>query len=544
MKKEFLLLCGCFLMALGGTVLTGCGEEEIVQKEPEKEEQEQEKEEEEEPEPTPEVPQKPEKGCITLSTDTQKYLTENNTLQINFSYSAQQKIFSFTADTTWSLRIESSSEWISVASDSTTNENQVSIKRNGPFIEVDGEGSDKPYNLYIRATQNDNTETRRAYIYIHTLYHYFENPEEEKPYRYSGDILQSAPQLTEHEAYISYAGGFHEIKYISSYHKQRSLVDWIHIIGQLDILSTQPYYKVDPNNTGAKREGKIVCTGTDFSGNVLGTDTLTVIQDFQKVEMQVNVSTAGTLQDLIPFEQKYEITDLTLTGNLNGDDIRFIREMAGIDYAQEPTDGKLAYLDMSGANIVYGGKPYYDSYTTSDNKIGHYMFSDCKLCSVILPRSITNIWGNVFEKCYNLTSVSIPNHITSTGYFTFQDCISLTTIELPSEITEIEQWLFYNCENLSSLNIPNKVRVIRQRAFFNCSKLTELTLPASLETIEEGAFNNCTNLNTIHCQAAEPPLCSGALGIEEHATLYVPKGTLAKYKDAAGWKNFKEIVEE
>lgn len=255
MKKEFLLLCGCFLMALGGTVLTGCGEEEIVQKEPEKEEQEQE---EEEPEPTPEVPQKPEKGCITLSTDTQKYLTENNTLQINFSHSAQQKIFSFTADTTWSLRIESSSEWISVASDSTTNENQVSIKRNGPFIEVDGEGSDKPYNLYIRATQNDNTETRRAYIYIHTLYHYFENPEEEKPYRYSGDILQSAPQLTEHEAYISYAGGFHEIKYISSYHKQRSLVDWIHIIGQLDILSTQPYYKVDPNNTGAKREGKYV----------------------------------------------------------------------------------------------------------------------------------------------------------------------------------------------------------------------------------------------------------------------------------------------
>lgn len=419
MKKEFLLLCGCFLMALGGTVLTGCGEEEIVQKEPEKEEQEQEKEEEEEPEPTPEVPQKPEKGCITLSTDTQKYLTENNTLQINFSYSAQQKIFSFTADTTWSLRIESSSEWISVASDSTTNENQVSIKRNGPFIEVDGEGSDKPYNLYIRATQNDNTETRRAYIYIHTLYHYFENPEEEKPYRYSGDILQSAPQLTEHEAYISYAGGFHEIKYISSYHKQRSLVDWIHIIGQLDILSTQPYYKVDPNNTGAKREGKIVCTGTDFSGNVLGTDTLTVIQDFQKVEMQVNVSTAGTLQSLIPSEQKYEITDLTLTGNLNGDDIRFIREMAGIDYAKEPTDGKLAYLNMSGANIVSGGKPYYDNNTTLNNAIGYYMFSDCKLCSVILPRSITDIWGHAFYNCYNLTSVSIPDHITNIYHFTF-----------------------------------------------------------------------------------------------------------------------------
>ena len=260
--------------------------------------------------------------------------------------------------------------------------------------------------------------------------------------------------------------------------------------------------------------------------------------------MQVNVSTAGTLQSLIPSEQKYEITDLTLTGNLNGDDIRFIREMAGIDYAKEPTDGKLAYLDISEANIVYGGKPYYDNNTTLNNAIGYYMFSDCKLCSVILPRSITDIWGHAFYNCYNLTSVSIPDHITNIYHFTFRNCISLTTIELPSEITVIQQWLFYNCENLSSLNIPNKVRIIMQEAFSNCTKLTELTLPASLETIEEGAFNFCTNLNTIHCQATEPPLCSGALGIEEHATLYVPKGTLPKYKDAAGWTNFKEIVEE
>ena len=158
--------------------------------------------------------------------------------------------------------------------------------------------------------------------------------------------------------------------------------------------------------------------------------------------------------------------------------------------------------------------------------------------------TITNILDTVFMKCYNLISVSIPDNIGNIGFYTFRDCISLTTIELPSEITEIEYQLFYNCENLSSLKIPNKIRIIKQEAFLNCSKLTELTLPASLETIGEGAFNNCTNLNTIHCQATEPPLCNGTLGIEEYATLYVPKGTLARYKDAAAWKNFKEIIEE
>ena len=126
----------------------------------------------------------------------------------------------------------------------------------------------------------------------------------------------------------------------------------------------------------------------------------------------------------------------------------------------------------------------------------------------------------------------------------YSDCISLTNITLPAKLGRINSSTFSGCKNLTTLNIPEKVTEIYREAFSNCTKLTELTLPASLETIEENAFNFCTNLNTIHCQATEPPLCSGALGIEEHATLYVPQGTLAKYKDAASWKNFKEIIEE
>ena len=521
-------------MTLGGTVLTGCGEEEIT---PTIQPQE----------PTvPETPQIPEKGSIILSDESMEYLSENNTLQIRFSYPAQQKTLSFTADTTWNLRIESA-DWLSVSSDSTTNENQITIEQSDNALLITGEGSEKPYNIYVRATRNDSTETRKVRIELQALYYYYENPEEAKPHYYSGEISQLTPQLIQYETYTSYAGGVHQVNTVHSYGEEKPLVDWIHIV-TIEDLSGIPHFnfKADPNNTGTKREGQIVCTGTDFFGNVLGTDTLTVIQDCQKVEMQINVSTAGTLQSLIPFEQKYEITDLTLTGNLNGDDIRFIREMAGIDYAKESTDGKLAYLNISEASIVSGGKPYYDFYrsNTSNNVIGDYMFSDCKLFSVILPRSITTIGDSAFENCYNLTSISIPDNITNIGHYTFENCINLTAIELPSEIEEIGHQLFYRCNSLSSLNIPSNIKTINMQAFFGCSKLTELTLPASLETIEEGAFNFCTNLNTIHCQATEPPLCSGALGIEEHATLYVPQGTLAKYKDAASWKNFKEIIEE
>lgn len=45
----------------------------------------------------------------------------------------------------------------------------------------------------------------------------------------------------------------------------------------------------------------------------------------------VEVQSAGSLSSLIEDSQKNQITDLTITGNLNGTDIRFIREMAGRD---------------------------------------------------------------------------------------------------------------------------------------------------------------------------------------------------------------------
>ena len=48
-------------------------------------------------------------------------------------------------------------------------------------------------------------------------------------------------------------------------------------------------------------------------------------------QTKVEVKTAGTLSTLIDASQKYEITSLAVSGDLNGDDILFLREMAGRD---------------------------------------------------------------------------------------------------------------------------------------------------------------------------------------------------------------------
>ena len=72
----------------------------------------------------------------------------------------------------------------------------------------------------------------------------------------------------------------------------------------------------------------------------------------------VHVEEAGTLKDKLTEEEMLSLTELTLTGNLNGTDILFIRAMGGSTIAGGKTDGKLHVLDLSGANIVAGGDTY------------------------------------------------------------------------------------------------------------------------------------------------------------------------------------------
>jgi len=69
----------------------------------------------------------------------------------------------------------------------------------------------------------------------------------------------------------------------------------------------------------------------------------------------VHVSAQGTLSSLISESEKFQITDLTVSGNLNGTDICFLKEMFGYTSWGNATTGQLKNLNMSGANIVEGG---------------------------------------------------------------------------------------------------------------------------------------------------------------------------------------------
>lgn len=72
-------------------------------------------------------------------------------------------------------------------------------------------------------------------------------------------------------------------------------------------------------------------------------------------------------------------------------------------------------------------------------------------------------------------------------------------------------------------------------------------MPSTITYIDGNAFANCGKLQDIKVNAMIPPRVSyGAFnGVPTSTcTIHVPIGTLAQYKDADGWMDFANIVED
>ena len=140
--------------------------------------------------------------------------------------------------------------------------------------------------------------------------------------------------------------------------------------------------------------------------------------------------------------------------------------------------------------------------------------------------------------------------VTSIGNYAFSSCSGLTSVTIPNSVTSIGYAAFYGCSGLTSITIPNSVTSIGNNAFQYCSGLTSVTIGSGVTSIGEGAFSGA-DIPTVISLIENPFKITGrtwnggtfSQNTFNNATLYVPKGTIEKYKATGGWKDFAYIVE-
>lgn len=244
----------------------------------------------------------------------------------------------------------------------------------------------------------------------------------------------------------------------------------------------------------------------------------------------IEVKQAGTLYELVGSKLK-TMTELIVTGPLNGDDIACIRDMDALEI-----------LNMKGASIVSGGGPYYGQLTTKDNIIGDKMFFGLsQLKKIIFPANVTTIGETTYAdesensrgsdavaRCSSLEEVEFPATLKKIGSKAFDYCIRLKEIILPEGVNYIYGYAFMNCDALTSVSIPSTLigsdgwSSYLKCTFYDCDKLTDITLTEGITVLNSEMFANCKSLISIKLPQSLTNINSAFIGCSSLTSISIP----------------------
>ena len=143
----------------------------------------------------------------------------------------------------------------------------------------------------------------------------------------------------------------------------------------------------------------------------------------------VKLDEAGQLASKILEDDRFKITELKVSGPMNGADIKLMQQIVNRTKAKEKNGECLVMsVDLSEATITEGK----EGMKTKANELPNGLFSGAKaLTTVILPQNITNISKSCFEDCKALVTMTIPETVTTIDNAAFKNCESLSAISIP-----------------------------------------------------------------------------------------------------------------
>lgn len=224
----------------------------------------------------------------------------------------------------------------------------------------------------------------------------------------------------------------------------------------------------------------------------------------------VYTNVAGRLQEDGPVEMWESATSIKIKGELNGSDLRVIRQFCGSDeYAAEVPHARIRKLDLSEARIVPGGVYYIkvdDQGTMREYVVPEgqetllpdkLFYHCCSIEELVLPKNIREIGIGAFWKCIKLQKLSIPDEVTRINSTAFGVCNALEQITLPRDLEYLGGYAFTYCANLKEVTIPEGVKVLNKRLFDNATSLTKVQLPSRMDAFEPEAFLGAEALQSV-----------------------------------------------
>lgn len=165
---------------------------------------------------------------------------------------------------------------------------------------------------------------------------------------------------------------------------------------------------------------------------------------------------------------------------------------------------------------------------------------------LILPEGLKYIEYQAFHWCNFRGPLILPPTLKSIGSGAFQSNMFSGELKLPSSLQELGSIAFAGCSRISgTLEIPDNITAIKEQAFLGCSSIEKIVLPSKMDVIKSGAFQDCFGLGSIVCNAVNPPYVESSAfnGVSKsNVVVEVPEASLASYRTAPGWSDFKKIV--